>query len=199
MNHCIESKVIAVLSDIPAEAIVSVAETVVNCGIDCICVNLGRHDSVKAILYLTKHYGDKIIVGAGNVTSPVEVETVSDKGAKFISSNITDRSVIERAREMGIISIAGAFTPTEINLANSFGADYVKLYPCKLFSGEYLGTLIKSMPQIKLIAGDISSNLAAEYLSYGASIVESERNFGCDYKSTDDLIKACNLLKNSIK
>ena len=190
-----EIKVIAVLSDVPAEEIIKAAERITSTGIKCLCVNLDRHDSVKALAILKDHFGDDILLGAGGVMSPVEVETAAENGAHFISSYITDQDVIVCTKEMGLISIAGAFTPTEIATAHRCGADYVKLFPSDIVSLSYFSQIASAMPQIKLVGASVMATSCHEYFESGAVLVETAPNLGYRYDMTKEIEAACEIFK----
>jgi len=195
LNEMKNIKVIAVLSDVPAEDVMKIAEPILNKGIRCICINLDRHDSMKALMMLKKYVGDRALIGAGGVTSPVEVEMAAENGAEFISSYTTKQEVIERTKEMGMISIAGAFTPTEISAAHDFGADYVKLFPSDIVSLSYFSQIASAMPQIKLIGASVMATSAHDYFESGAVLVETAPNFGYHLDAEKDIMAACEIFK----
>jgi len=195
MNTMNAIKVIAVLSDIPAERIINTAEQITATGVKCICINLDRHDSIKSLVTLKERFGDSILLGVGGVTSPVEVETAAENGAQFISSYITDEDVITCTREMGLISIAGAFTPTEIASAHRFGADYVKLFPSDIVSLSYFSQIASAMPQIKLVGASVMATSCHEYFESGAVLVETAPNLGYRYTDAKEIEAACEIFK----
>ena len=54
----------------------------------------------------------------------------------------TDPTLLEAVRKTQLVCIPGAFTPTEILLARSAGADFVKIFPISIAGGaRYLRVL----------------------------------------------------------
>ena len=70
-----------------------------------------------------------MLVGAGTVTTTELVELTAKAGGMFIISPDTDVAVIKKTRELGLVSMPGALTPSEIKTAHAAGADYVKIFP----------------------------------------------------------------------
>ncbi|MGC3955244.1 MAG: bifunctional 4-hydroxy-2-oxoglutarate aldolase/2-dehydro-3-deoxy-phosphogluconate aldolase [Propionicimonas sp.] len=76
-----------------------------------------------------------ILVGAGTVLTPAQVDLAVDAGARFIVSPGLSRSVVERARERGIDVLPGAVTATEIQTALELGIKTVKFFPAETSGG----------------------------------------------------------------
>jgi 2-dehydro-3-deoxyphosphogluconate aldolase / (4S)-4-hydroxy-2-oxoglutarate aldolase len=80
--------------------------------------------------------------------------------------------LIDCAHEAGILSCAGAYTPTEIIQAWHLGADFVKLFPAHLGGPEYVHSLKQVFPEIPLFAcGGVDFQNAEDYLRAGANAV----------------------------
>ena len=104
-----------------------------------------------------------IFVGAGTVTSEEEVELAYEAGASYIISPNCDPSVIRKTRELGMVSMPAAFTPTEIALAVDTGADFVKLFPADALPKGYIKAVTAPLSDAKLLAvgGVTAANAAA--------------------------------------
>ena len=72
-------------------------------------------------------------------------------GARFLVSPCVLPKVIDAARELEVVIIPGAFTPTEIYTAHSLGADIVKIFPAVKFGPEYLKAVRGPLPQIPIM------------------------------------------------
>lgn len=110
-----------------------------------------------------------IIPGAGTVLSAAQVRAAYEAGAKYIVSPNTDPAVIAEARRLGLISIPGALTPSEIMAAHNAGADLVKLFPAAAMGLKYFKDLRAPLSHIGLVvtAGVTLDNLG-DYLKAGA-------------------------------
>lgn len=91
-------------------------------------------------------------VGAGTVLTPQQVTLAAEAGARFIISPDTHPPVIEKTRELGLVSIPGAMTPTEIQEAHRAGADFVKLFPAATLGTGYIKDVTVPLSHVKLLA-----------------------------------------------
>jgi 2-dehydro-3-deoxyphosphogluconate aldolase/(4S)-4-hydroxy-2-oxoglutarate aldolase len=93
---------------------------------------------------------DKLLVGAGTVLTPEDADRAVDAGARFLVSPITDAAVIERAARLGVVSIPGAFTPSEMMTAHRYGADLVKIFPSPGDVATYVASVLGPLPHLRL-------------------------------------------------
>ena len=127
-----------------------------------------KEKTAEAIAYIRKTYGERMLVGAGTVTSEEDVRIASDAGAAFIISPGFDRRVVEYTRRLGLVSMPAAMTPTEILSAIDAGADFVKLFPQDALSAEYIGAVKAPISDARLIAvGGVNAENTAEILARG--------------------------------
>jgi len=71
----------------------------------------------------------RILVGAGTVVTVEQVDRAVDAGAKFVVSPGFSRTIVERCAELGVLTIPGAVTATEIMAAIDAGLSLVKFFP----------------------------------------------------------------------
>lgn len=106
--------------------------------------------------------------GAGTVLTRGQLEAARDAGAGFIISPNTDVELVRQTKSLGLVSIPGAMTPSEVLSAHFAGADYVKLFPAGYLGLKYLKDLTAPINHVKLIAtGGISALNFADYLRAG--------------------------------
>lgn len=97
-----------------------------------------------------------------------QVQAAFDAGAEYIISPNTNEAVIRRTRELGMVSMPGAMTPTEILQAHDAGANFVKLFPTGWLGLKYLKDIMGPINHIKLIAtGGITEENFGEFLKAG--------------------------------
>ena len=90
-------------------------------------------------------------------------------GGAFIISPDTDVDVIKKTRELGLVSMPGAMTPSEIKAAHNAGADFVKLFPVGDLGASYLKAVKAPLSHIKMMAvGGVNEENAAQFLKAGA-------------------------------
>ena len=81
---------------------------------------------------------------------------------------IGDPEGIAETKRLGMVSIPGAMTPTEIKRAYALGADIVKLFPADDLGYHYIQNLKGPLPHIPLMAtGGVNPQTIPEFLSRG--------------------------------
>jgi 2-dehydro-3-deoxyphosphogalactonate aldolase len=125
VNHTL----IAILRGVRPEEVLDIAEVLVEAGWRAIEVPLNSPDPLRSIERLATALDPSILVGAGTVLSPADVDAVHAAGAQLVLSPNRDLSVIGRTREHGLLSMPGVATPTEAFEALAAGASAIKLFP----------------------------------------------------------------------
>lgn len=121
------------------------------------------------IAMLAKTFAGRMHIGAGTVLRPEQVELAAKAGAEFIISPDTNRAVIEKTRELCLVSLPGAFTPTECTTAWSFGADFIKIFPNSELKPSYIKALKAPLSHIDFLAvGGVDLENLHEYMAAGA-------------------------------
>lgn len=133
--------------------------------------NAAMHkETLDAILGIRNALGEAMIVGAGTVLSPGLVERVCHAGGQFIVSPDTNPLVIQRTVEMGMVSLPGALTPSEVVAAHESGADFVKLFPAAQLGAEYVKAIRAPLNHIPLVAvGGVDENNVRAFLEAGCA------------------------------
>ena len=126
-------------------------------------------ETAECIGMLAKHFQNRMFIGAGTVLTEEQVELTKRVGGCFIISPDTYAPVIQKTRALGMVSIPGALTPTEIRQAHRAGADFVKLFPVTALGASYVKAVRAPLSNVKLLAvGGIDENNMEEYLVAGA-------------------------------
>jgi 2-dehydro-3-deoxyphosphogluconate aldolase/(4S)-4-hydroxy-2-oxoglutarate aldolase len=190
-----ENKIIVILRGFTTEQLINTVEAMVKGGIKLVEVTFDQSgktsDEVTAenIRTLKEHFLGRVRVGAGTVMSEKQVELAYKAGAEFIISPDTYEGVIRKTRELGMVSMPGAFTPTEAANAHRFGADFVKLFPNSEVGVSYLKALVAPLSHIKFLAvGGVNHENMHEYFNAGAkgigvatAIADKQAIFAGDY------------------
>lgn len=77
-----------------------------------------------------------VLVGAGTVVTPAQVDEAVAAGARYLVSPGTSRAVVERAQEHGVPVLPGAVTATEVQAALELGLTTVKFFPAGTSGGS---------------------------------------------------------------
>ncbi len=169
-----KEKFIAIARNIPAEDMAEVAKAVFAGGVTLLEVtfNQGKADTVEktqhALSSIRKEMGRKMRLGVGTVLSTQQVRAAHEAGADFIISPNTNAEVIKEAKRLGMVSIPGAMTPTEIVFAWDGGADLIKIFPADDLGYHYFKNIMAPLGHIPMIAtGGVSPETIPEFFSLG--------------------------------
>ena len=101
-------------------------------------------------------------------TAEAQLKLAAEAGAEYIISPNVDTAIIRATKAVGLISIPGAFTPSEIAGAYQAGADFVKLFPADCVDLKYIKAVRAPINHIPLLAvsGVTPENLG-DYLNAG--------------------------------
>ena len=167
-------KIIVIVRGVDKKDLIPLAKSMYDGGIRLLEVTYSANGSVTdeetadSIKLLADYFGDKMVIGAGTVLTEKQVELTYKAGCKFIISPDTYDKVIKKSVELGLVSMPGALTPTEIQTANRLGADYVKLFPITNLGVGYLKAVKAPLSHVKLLAvGGVDENNMSDYLSAG--------------------------------
>ena len=165
-----KSPIIAILRGIEPDAVVGVAEVLLQQGIRILEVPLNSPSPLKSIERLRGSIDGRGLCGAGTVFRAKEVKDVAAAGGQLIVSPNTDLSVIERTKALHMASIPGSMTPSEAFAGIHAGADALKIFPASTLGPGYFSALKAVIPaHIGLVAtGGVSASNIATYRAAGA-------------------------------
>lgn len=168
-------KVIVIVRGIAKEKLIPLAQAMYDGGVRLLEITYDAsgktsdEETAASIKMLSDHFEGRMYIGAGTVLKATQVELTAKAGGKFIISPDTNKAVIEKTGELGLVSMPGALTPTEIADAHRYGADFVKLFPVSTFGPEYVKALKAPLSHIKLLAvGGVDEKNIADYAKAGA-------------------------------
>ena len=169
-----EEKLVAILRGVPMDRIDGVVSALVRGGVKVLefTFDHAEPDCVKAnsekIRRTVEKFGDQVLVGCGTTLTVEEVEAAYNAGACLMISPNVDEAVIRRAKELGMVAMPGALTPTEIVAAYNMGADIVKLFPAGELGLGYIKAVRGPLKHIPMSAvGGVKPENVGEYLDAG--------------------------------
>ena len=173
LDTIFENSIIAIARGFDADELIPATKALYAGGIRAFEVtfehgkDLGR--TAECIVRLAESMSDDCVIGAGTVLTAEEVRLAKSSGASFIISPNTAGEVISETKRLGMVSIPGAMTPSEIVAAHSFGADIVKVFPAGILGIEYFKAIRAPLSHIPMaaVAGITLDNIAA-FKSAGA-------------------------------
>jgi 2-dehydro-3-deoxyphosphogluconate aldolase/(4S)-4-hydroxy-2-oxoglutarate aldolase len=145
-----DRKIVAIIRGADPKYVLDIAQALYNGGVTIVEVTMNSKDPLQSIASIKERMGNKMFVGAGSVLGKQMAKAAIEAGSQFIISPSLDIETIKTTKELGVISIPGAFTPTEIVTAFSNGADIVKVFPASI-GVQYFADLRGPLPHIPLM------------------------------------------------
>ena len=171
-----EHKLIAIVRGVEPETCLKIAQALYEGGFRLMEITYdqknpaGWEATARTIGAVAEAFAGRMFVGAGTVTCPELVELTAKHGGQFIISPDANEAVIRRTVELGLVSIPGVMTPTEIMAAHWAGADFVKLFPAGSLGAGYLKAIKAPISHIDiLVVGGIDEKNIADFLKVGAA------------------------------
>jgi len=184
-------RLVAILRGIQPHEAVTIGQVLVNSGFRAIEVPLNSPDAFSSISLLAKSFGKDILIGAGTVLQPDQVDAVKYAGGKLIVSPNTNIAVIQRTKELGLVSMPGFATASEAFSAIDAGADGLKMFPAGAGGAATLGALKSVLPvNIPVYAvGGVGPANMQEFVDAGADGFGLGSNLYRPGDSADDVVQ----------
>ena len=174
INAIKERKIIAIVRGVEPKKLVPLAKALYDGGIRLMEITYSADGSVSdeetaaAVGALANEFDGRMYIGSGTVLTREQVKRTYDVGGRFIISPNTDTEVIKYTKELGMVSIPGALTPSEVEAANRAGADFVKLFPVTSMGTSYVKAIAAPLSHIRFLAvGGITPENIGGYLDIG--------------------------------
>ena len=112
----------------------------------------------------------QLAVGVGTVFDARTAQRACDAGAQIVVSPITDPATGSTCAAAGVDWLPGAFTPTEIALAERSGATQVKLFPALAINAPaFLRSYLATKPSSRIIPTNVSLDEIPALVAAGAA------------------------------
>lgn len=174
INYIEKYKIICICRRVYGEELRRLAQAMYDGGIRLMEVTFDQADpdccqkTAQAIRMVNEEFGGRMRFGAGTVLNREQVDAARDAGAEYIISPNTDVEVIGYTKKLGLVSIPGAMTPSEILTAHDAGADFVKLFPTVYLGLSYLKDIKGPISHVKLLGtGGLTEENLKDYLDMG--------------------------------
>jgi 2-dehydro-3-deoxyphosphogluconate aldolase/(4S)-4-hydroxy-2-oxoglutarate aldolase len=147
-------------------------EALVEGGVTGIEITYTTPNAAEVVAALDERFGENIVLGMGTLTRSAQAQEAQAAGARFLVSPHTEAALATAMVATGLPVMTGAITPTEVVLADSLGADVIKIFPGSLVGPGYLKALRGPFPGLKLMpTGGVSRDNVAEWFAAGAVAV----------------------------
>lgn len=175
----------------------AVVEVLVDSPVHNVEVTMNTPEAALLLQKLSSEYGSDINIGAGTVLTLEELQIAHKAGATFVlSPTLLSKEMFDYCKEHEILSVPGAFTPTEIAHAFALGADIVKVFPANEVSYGYAKKVCEPLGNLPLMAvGGVTTDTIAEVFAGGYAYVGTANGI---FNKNDILTENKAALKHSL-
>ncbi len=174
IDTVLKEKLIVIVRGVSSDKLLPMCEAMYKGGVRLLEITYSADGSTSDeetsanIEMLAKAFDGRMYIGAGTVLTEKQVELTKNAGGKFIISPDTNPDVIRKTKELGMLSMPGALTPTEIQKAHLCGADFVKLFPVTNMGPDYVKAVKAPLSHIKFLAvGGVNESNMSDYIKAG--------------------------------
>ena len=153
-----KNKLVAISRKVAKEDIKNTAKALYEGGIRSLEITFDQsnpnciEETVRSIEIVREVMGERMMIGAGTVLNVEQAIAAAKAGASFVLSPDTNVKVIDKVKDLGLISFPGAMTPSEIMVAWNHGADIVKLFPAGILTLAYYKAIKGPISHVPLMA-----------------------------------------------
>lgn len=164
-----ERRLLAIVRGGRGEAVLDTVLTLAREGVGLIEVSLTSDKALDAISRARAELGPQTVLGAGTVLSARDARDAHAAGAEFIVTPGLSEGV-STAHALGLPTLVGALTPSEVIAARETGAAAVKLFPASATGGpDYLRALRAPFPDVPFVpVGGVDAESGRRHLEAGA-------------------------------
>lgn len=199
-----EKKIIAIFRGIETEKCAAAAKALFDGGVTMMEVTFNPKEketcyrsTTEGIRSIIQTGRGRIFAGAGTVISQEQVVLAYEAGAQYIITPTFDPDIIRLAKKLGMVTMPGAYTATEIKNAYEAGADFVKIFPAAEAGTSYFKAVRGPLCHIPLAAvGGVDIRNAKAFLEAGAvclgiggNLVDKKRIEKNDYMGLTELAR----------
>lgn len=167
-----ELGLLAVIRGPSPDLTVRMVEALLEGGVLGIEITYSTPNAEEVVKTLAKKFGGSILLGMGTLTQPDQAVSAKAAGAAFLVSPICEKKLVKAMVASGLLTMAGALTPTEVFKAYSMGVDVIKIFPGSLGGPAYVKALKGPFPYIPMMpTGGVNAANAAEWFAAGVVAV----------------------------
>jgi 2-dehydro-3-deoxyphosphogalactonate aldolase len=155
---------VAILRGVKPEEAVAIGAALERQGVVIVEVPLNSPQPMESIALLAREFGERLLIGAGTVMTTAQVAEIAAAGGKLIVTPHADATIVRAAKQHGLLSVPGFFTPSEAFAMLAAGADALKLFPSEAASPAVLRALRAVLPAgtaVLPVGGIDATNMAA--------------------------------------
>lgn len=167
------SGVVPVIAIEDDAAALPLADALLSGGLPVVEITFRTASATSVIRQIAKER-PQLLVGAGTVLTPANLEAAHASGAAFAVAPGLNPQIVRQAAELGLPFIPGVATPSEIEQALALGCRLLKFFPAEALGGipmlealsaPYKHTGVRFMPTGGVTPATLPAYLACENVS----------------------------------
>jgi 2-dehydro-3-deoxyphosphogluconate aldolase/(4S)-4-hydroxy-2-oxoglutarate aldolase len=167
-----ELGLLAVIRGPAPDLTVKMVEALIAGGVKGIEITYTTPNAEEVVQTLSQKYGEGIVLGMGTLTKTDQARTAKAAGASFLVSPVCEENLVKSMVDSGLLTMAGALTPTEVFQAYTLGSDVIKIFPGSLGGPAYVKALKGPFPYIPMMpTGGVNAGNLAEWFATGVVAV----------------------------
>jgi 2-dehydro-3-deoxyphosphogluconate aldolase/(4S)-4-hydroxy-2-oxoglutarate aldolase len=167
-----ELGLLAVIRGPSPELTIKMVEALIAGGVMGIEITYSTPNAEDVVRTLSQKYSDSIVLGMGTLTKIEQASSAKEAGASFLVSPICEANLVKSMVASGLLTMAGALTPTEVFQAYTLGSDVIKIFPGSLGGPAYVKALKGPFPYIPMMpTGGVNAANMAEWFATGVVAV----------------------------
>ena len=161
---------VAILRGVQPAEVESIGSALERAGIAIVEVPLNSPRPLQSISILARAFGERMLIGAGTLTTPSQVREVAAAGGRLIVTPHADTAIVRAAKQAGLFAAPGFFNPTEAFALLEAGADALKLFPAEVLGPPMLKALRAVLPSSTVVVpvGGVDATQVAPWMAAGA-------------------------------
>src|SRR6202034_4147761 len=161
---------VAILRGVQPAEVESIGSALQQAGVCIVEVPLNSPNPLESIAILAGSFGSRMLIGAGTLTDPAQVEEVAAAGGRLIVTPHADTAIVRAAKQAGLFAAPGFFNPTEAFALLEAGADALKLFPAEGLGPPMLKAMRAVLPESAMVVpvGGGGASQVAPWLAAGA-------------------------------
>jgi 2-dehydro-3-deoxyphosphogalactonate aldolase len=162
---------VAILRGIRPDETEAIVDALIAADMTAIEIPLNSPDPFRSIASAAKLAPSGVLIGAGTVLTPADVDRLHEAGGRLMVSPNVDPEVLARAQHHGMVTLPGVFSPTEALLALRSGASGLKFFPASVLGASGIAAIRAVLPPGVMIAavGGVSDQNFADYIKAGVT------------------------------
>jgi len=167
-----DARLVAVVCADRPELAVRVAKALLDVGLAIIEFTFTTPGAAEALAAVRATYGERVVLGAGTIREPAQVDAAVRVGADFLVTAHLRPDLLAAMLATSLPVAPSVFTPSEVARALDAGAEVVKLFPASTGGPAHLKALRGPFSELRIIpTGGIDLANATSWLAAGALAV----------------------------